>query len=335
MKRVGAIYFDGRSTRRQPAELHFGEDEVLALGEFGEVRAAMAVLEISEPMGAAPRFIRFPGGQTFEVADLETLAACLQLSGLRSSAVVRMQSRWSATFAAIVGIVAVLVATYLWGLPAFSDFVAVRLPHTVLNELSGETLSLLDRHALKASQLSSERQGELAEAARRVLQGPGQPEYRLHFRDVPGVANAFALPSGDIVLFDGLVALAESDDEIVGVLAHELGHVSRRHGIRQMIRSSIVSFVVGFYLGDVSSLATGMGALLLQSRYSREFEFEADDFGARLMLGHGKTVAPLASMLGRLEGAHPAEEGKHTLIELLSTHPTTAERVARLHAIQR
>lgn len=146
--------------------------------------------------------------------------------------------------------------------------------------------------------------------------------------------NAFALPSGDIVVLDQLVELAENDDEVAGVIAHELGHVAYRHGLRQLIQSSVVSFVVGIYFGDVSSLAASFGALALESRYSREFEHEADAYGARSLLAAGLGSEPLAAMLERMEKAHAEKGGKASRESLLSSHPDTAERVARLRAMK-
>lgn len=146
--------------------------------------------------------------------------------------------------------------------------------------------------------------------------------------------NAFALPNGDVVIFDQLIRLAENDDEVAGVIAHELGHVAHRHGLRQLIQSSVVSFVVGIYLGDVSSVAASLGALVLESRYSREFEFEADAYAARTMVAAGRGTEPLAAMLERLEKSHDASGSAGAGWSGLSSHPETAERIARLRAMR-
>ena len=109
--------------------------------------------------------------------------------------------------------------------------------------------------------------------------------------------------------FDQLVELASNDNEVAGVIAHELGHVAYRHGLRQLIQSSVVSFVVGVYFGDVSSMAASFGALALESRYSREFEREADAYAARRLLAAGLGTEPLAAMLESMEKS-PCGEGR-------------------------
>lgn len=335
MKQVAASFFDGHSSRRQSALLQFAADEVKASGEFGVCSAAPSALQISEPLGRSPRQVRFPGGRIFEVADLDGLAACLAISGIQEPAVVRLQARWSYALAALLLTVCVLLGAYFWGLPAFSDYAAGRLPTKVVDALSRQTLSLLDKQFLRPSKQSTARQEELEKLSLAVLQKDGLPAFRLHFRSAFGPANAFALPNGDIVIYDELMDLAESDEEIVAVLAHELGHVALRHGLRQMIRSSMVSFVVGSYLGDVSSLATGMASLLLMSNYSRKFELEADAFAGKLLLESGRSPALLVSILQRIEKKSAPSSRQDTGLGIFSSHPELAERSSRLKGMSR
>lgn len=335
MKGIAASFYDGRTPARQPAELFAVGDEIIARGPFGERRAGHGEIEISEPMGRSPRFIRFADGATFEVADLDAFALWLEAASFVDSPVVRMQKRWSWAIGSLAGAVLLIAAMYFWGLPALSKVLAPTIPEPVLQSLSQQTLSFLDEKLLTPSHLSEARRAELTAYAGSVLRAKsGLPGYRLHFRSSAMGPNAFALPGGDIVVFDQLVELAENDDEVAGVIAHELGHVANRHGVRQLIQSSVVSFVLGIYLGDISSIAAGLGALVLESRYSRDFEREADDYAARSMLAAGRGTEPLASMLERMDKAHGAKGKAASGWEGLSTHPDTAERVTRLRAMR-
>lgn len=333
MKGVAAVYYDGKTPRRQAAELFAIGDEIVGRGAFGERRAQRAAVEISEPLGRSPRILRFEEGDSFEVADLEAFRLWLSAAGFRDSAVVGMQKRWSWTVLSLLGAVLLIAALYVWGLPALGKLIAPRVPASMLEVLSQQTLSVLDRNLLAPSRLSEARRAALSEYAERVLrQGSDQPPHRLHFRSSKMGPNAFALPSGDVIVLDQLVELAGNDDEVTGVIAHELGHVAHRHGLRQMIQSSVVSFVVGIYFGDVSALATSMGALVLESRYSREFEHEADAYAARSMRAAGLGTEPLAAMLARMEEARTARREQSSRWDFLSSHPDTAERIARLRA---
>ncbi len=333
MSGIAASFFDGRTPQRQAAELLVEGEEIVVRGAFGERRAPRAQVEISEPLGRAPRLLRLPDGAVCEVADHAAFGAWLAGAGMAESPVVRLQRRWSWAVAALVAAVLVLLAAYFWGLPALSGVLAPRVPERAVQSLSAYTLDFLDQRMLRPSRLPQARQDELRTHVAAVLQArPGRPAYRLVFRSAPMGPNAFALPNGDLVVFDELVALAGNDDEVTGVVAHELGHVAHHHGLRQLIQSSVVSFVAGLYLGDLSSVASGLAVLALESRYSRGFELEADAYAVEVMTAAGRGTEPLAAMLERLEASvgrqgGPAWDG-------LSSHPDTAERIRRLRAVR-
>jgi Zn-dependent protease with chaperone function len=163
----------------------------------------------------------------------------------------------------------------------------------------------------------------------------GQPAYTLEFRSSKDIgANAFALPGGTIIVTDQLVTLAGNDEEILAVLAHELGHVSERHPLRQLLQSSVAGLAMTWYLGDISTLLAAAPTLLLQSSYSRDFERRADRYAADMLRHNGIAPARLADMLGKLESSHPAEKaGKgqaSRIAEFFSSHPDTEERIRTL-----
>ncbi|PKO35668.1 MAG: hypothetical protein CVU34_00080 [Betaproteobacteria bacterium HGW-Betaproteobacteria-7] len=333
MSAITASFFDGRTPQRQAVELSIEDDEIIVRGAFGERRAKRAQVDISEPMGRAPRLVRFADGAVCEVADHAAFAAWLSVAGFTESAVVRLQSRWSWAIAALLAAILTLLAAYFWGLPAASKILAPRIPDSIVESISKHTLSFLDGQLLKPSRLPEARQAELREHAATVLTAsPGHPPYRLHFRASALGPNAFALPNGDLVVFDELVALAVNDDEVTGVVAHELAHVAHHHGLRQLIQSSVVSFVAGIYLGDISSIASGLAVLAMESSYSRAFELEADAYAAQIMVAAGRGREPLASMLERMEASMGGEGKGGSSWDGLASHPDTAERIRRLRA---
>ena len=148
-------------------------------------------------------------------------------------------------------------------------------------------------------------------------------------------ANAFALPSGIIVVTDELVELAQDDDEILAVMAHELGHVHHRHIMRTIIQNSATALIIAILIGDLSSIA-GLSAtiptVLMEAHYSREFELEADSFAVHRLSEMGKNPAALGRILQRLTEDHESDEGS-TLWRYLSTHPATQERVKAIDAL--
>ena len=155
------------------------------------------------------------------------------------------------------------------------------------------------------------------------------------FRDGQSLgANALALPNGTIIVTDQLVGLAENDEEILGVLAHELGHLKHRHSLRMLIQGSVVGFVLAWYIGDVSTVAAGLPTLLLQARYSRDHEREADRYAATVLKANAISPQRLADMLGRLEASHTEcaaeNEPSDNALDYMASHPATRERIEAL-----
>ncbi len=346
---VGAQYFDGVSARAHPVTITLVDGVLSVRGETLQRDEPITTLRVSEPMGAAPRLISYPDGAHCEVRDHAGMNAMLAASHFEDSLVVRLQHRWRWAVASIVVAVAAVFAGYHWGLPAASEWVAYQVPDTILAQLGGGTMRVLDKAIFKPSKLPEERQKALTSAFDRLAPPDGsKPKYTLLFRDGGGAgANAMALPDGTMVVTDQLIALAAHDEEILAVLTHELGHINRRHGLRMLIQGSIVAFVVSWYIGDVSSVAAGLPTLVLQAKYSRNHEREADEFGAAMLKANGMSPRRLADMLAKLEASHRAKPGKpkdkqnETDVEqssrrggvsdYLASHPATRERIDALN----
>jgi predicted Zn-dependent protease len=135
---------------------------------------------------------------------------------------------------------------------------------------------------------------------------------------------------------DDLVRLAQNDDQIAAVLAHEIGHLRARHGVRTALQGAGVLALVTTLAGDASSitsLAVALPSVLLQTGYSRKFEDEADAFALQRMRQAGISPRAFADMLTLLERSHPpAASGKAQ--DYFSTHPVTAARIERALAAE-
>lgn len=330
---ISASYFDGRTPRRHAVRLRVLDHQLIASGEYCDLRIPLDQLQVSEPMGSAPRTLRTQGEDFFEVSDLAGFDVWLKNAGFPESTVVRLQKRWSWTLLALLASALLVFAGYRWGLPVLGEQLANRLPAGVAVQISDHTLSVLDQKILRPSRLTGDRQRELlAHIEQTLVRGGGLPSYRIDFRASSMGPNAFALPDGHVIILDSLVELAEGDDEVTAVVAHELGHVAHRHGMRQLIQSSIVSFVVATYLGDISSLISGFAALALESNYSRDFEREADDYAVDKLRNGGTDPLALAIMLERLENLAQGKGRSGEGWSALSSHPETAERIRRIRS---
>ncbi len=141
-----------------------------------------------------------------------------------------------------------------------------------------------------------------------------------------GMINAFTLPGGHIVISEGLISLADNPEEVAGVLAHEMGHALELHPETSLVRSIGISAAAVMLTGNSSNLGE-FAALLLQMRYSRQAEREADDWALKLLRRAQVPAGPLAHFFEKMM-LMSGEGG--ALMEALSTHPATKERIAHV-----
>jgi Zn-dependent protease with chaperone function len=144
-------------------------------------------------------------------------------------------------------------------------------------------------------------------------------------------ANAIALPGGRVYVFQGLVAKANNPDELAGAIAHEIGHVAERDGVRVVMQAAGLSFLFGMLMGDFSGGGVAVMAMrtVLQSSYSRETEAAADAYGAALLGRLGRDPRALGAILIRIAGT-PGPMAK-----ILLDHPEAEERAAAIDALAR
>lgn len=332
MKTLSGSYYDGKTSKR--SEVRIGLDRagvVWISGLEQELHYPLAQVRIAPRVGNTPRSIYLPDGAKCETEDNDAVDAFLRQRGAGRwhDFVHALESRMLYVLPAVA-----LTALFVWGLiaygvPALAKRVAYALPPSVDARLGAGGLTALDRAFFEPSRLGAARQRELRAVFVRLTDGLGDGHaYRLEFRRGVRIgANAFALPSGIVVLTDELVELAGDDREIASVLAHEIGHVVHRHVLRRALQDSSVVLLLASVTGDVSSVASlsaALPALLVEAKYSREFEREADRFALAHLRLHDIPPRHFAAMLRRLEQARPRESGVH---DFLATHPATRERI--------
>ncbi len=150
--------------------------------------------------------------------------------------------------------------------------------------------------------------------------------------------NAFALPGGKVIIQTGLIENAKSWEEVMGVLSHELSHVTRRHHIRGIINNLGIFTILSAAFGDVSALAgtvINAGGELASLSNSRDFENEADETGLNYLIQAKINPIGLITFFETLSKEEKANEIKSEIDEtidlsFLSTHPNTKDRIAIL-----
>lgn len=335
---VAGFYFDGRSARRHTVTLELHGDLLHVSGDTVARKDVLAELRIPAPLGDTPRQVLFADGARCEVPDRGGFDAMFQAAGHGASWVAHLEARWTYAAASLLVTLALVAATYFWGLPYAAKAAAERMPESVLVMMDGHFLKTFDGRLLEPSQLSRERQQAFVSRLRAMHwpEGAAKPN-RIYFRSAPHIGpNAFALPGGTVVLLDELVKLSDNDEQVIAVLAHEMGHVTERHALRQMLQASVVGLAMAWYVGDVSSILAAAPTALLETRYSRDFERRADDFAARTLALNNISTGRLGEMLAKLEEAYAGKkpgkaDGKQPeWLDYLSTHPATAERIRNL-----
>lgn len=334
MTELNAFYYDGHSSQRTASRVQIDATGTLSLPN-GK-RYAWQQLHVSPRIGDSARFIDLPDGGRLESQDNETIdQLCQRFAGADNTSqgwIHRLESKLRYVTLAVV----ITVASVWWfmaaGLPVLAREIAFQLPSSITAELGAETLTLLEHsRVFSDSQLPSEEQAQLQKMfAQIAAQQPSEFSYQLHIRNAASTmgANALALPSGDILITDQLVALAEHPDALRGVFAHEIGHVEKRHGLRMILQSSAYPLVITAITGDMTIAASVLAALpgwLLEAQYSRRFEIEADQFAQHYMQSQGLSTEHLAKLLRQLES-----KSGHEAHGWFSTHPSTESRIEAL-----
>lgn len=237
-----------------------------------------------------------------------------------------------------VAALASVIAAYVFGVPVLADSVTRLVPPTWETRL-GEGARMQVEGMLSDGvgfQACGSEFGQantaIARFAAEVMSETGSPFTPEVTVVRSPLTNAFALPGGRVYYFSGLLERTETADEFAGVLAHELGHVVHRHGMEMLIESSATGLLVGFVLGDMTNLsvAAAAGATLIDSRFSREAEHEADAFAGAAGNRLGFSPLALAGLLERIA----ADDTMSRTLALLNTHPLTDERRAALEALE-
>lgn len=144
------------------------------------------------------------------------------------------------------------------------------------------------------------------------------------------ITNAFALPGGPIFITTGMLNILEDEDEVAGVLAHEIVHVLARHGAQRVAQSELTNGLIGAVAvasGDANAANTAaMIGQLITLSYGRDDELQSDRLGVCLMIDAGYDPA---GMLGVQQALRDATGGQ-SVPEFYSTHPNPENRLQQI-----
>ena len=369
---ISGSFYDGKTSTRQSGRLHVNENGYVEIDGVAWEGCDFNEVSISSRIGNASRTIYFPDGALFESNKNDEIDALIRKYASASGLNVlhKFESKLRYIVASVVIVAAAVFSFINYGIPAISKSIAYSVSPSISIQLASESLIQLDSAYFKRTELSLERRESLTKLFNQNLPEDEGFNYQLHFRKGDRVgANAFALPDGSVVVTDELIELADNDEEILAVLYHEMGHVYHRHSLRQVIQSVGVLVVFAWVAGDVemiSDWSVALPAFLVQAKYSRDIESEADDYALSEMIDHNVDPIHFAEMMKKLEkyalehkerfnkkkdstserkedetakktdeksseenAVEEKDPGKNMVFKILSSHPVTKERILK------
>lgn len=308
-----------------------GQVAVVAEEDDAELAySAFPALDISPRVGSIPRRIEFPDGSLFESGDNDAIDAFLAAKGRKRAGLVHGLERFHPRLLIFVAAVFLLSGlVYRYALPVLVEIAVAVTPPVVPRLMSVSTLETLDRTVLDETKLDAAKKRAISEGFARIASqsARGASAYTLNFRKGGAIGpNAFALPDGTLIITDELVELAGNDTEmLIGVLAHEIGHVELEHSLRQIYRAAGMAGLIMLIAGDVGDSVEDLlvqGGGLVALSYSRAAETAADLHSVELMEKAGYDPAAIARFFQIIE----EKLGDTSGTNILSTHPGTPER---------
>lgn len=341
MARIAAQWFDGLQVQPHALQIELTEEHLHLLPESGE-GIALPWQNI-RLMQQQPRELRFrlpprgpnapDGVLTVPAADFHAALDTIDLLQ-RQQIVRRLRLRAPLRTPAWL-LIALIVVPLCWFLYTRA---AVFAHHWVPAETEARLGRQVQQQFMRRFEVwDNPEQLARLEAWTETLRPPdSRYTYRITLVDTPQI-NALAAPGGELLFFRGLLEAIRDEDELIGVLAHEIAHVEYRHGLQQVMRSlGVIAFMSGAVGGGFEGLEliegiAEAGGLLVLFSYSREKELEADAWAARRMRQTGYDPNGLYRFLENLYRLSPSEIPRWAT--LLSTHPQARERLDALRRI--
>ncbi|MEM9332622.1 MAG: M48 family metallopeptidase [Pseudomonadota bacterium] len=325
----GRFYFPG-SSASVAAELRSQNGSVrVTVAETGELHFP-ELREVADRLGSIPRKIYFTDGGVFECSDNDAVDELFGKNRHFATRLTRAESSWKFVLVATVLTISALFGIYRYGMPAAAGFAAKHTPSAIVAAIDAGARDTVDRLIFSPSALPDDRKEALLALFEEVVEASGhaEPKAQLLFRDGGRLGpNAVALPGGTIILTDQLEALANNDDELAGVFAHEIGHVAERHSLRQIYRILGLTFMISLVGGDSGQIVeevVGQAVLLETFSYTREFEYAADTYSVKVMHRLDRDPVAFVNLLDRLLDEFGLDRERDT--SWLDTHPANKDR---------
>ncbi|PAJ75063.1 hypothetical protein CJF42_07085 [Pseudoalteromonas sp. NBT06-2] len=332
---IDGIYLDGKTSKRHNARLEVVNDHKLTRIHLTEQQQSLSFefnqCNIESRLGNTPREIAFTDAQLFITNnndDIDTFSQW-QNNENKKSFLYHLENNIPLISVFTIAAILLLYSTIVYGIPSAAKVIDHNAPSFTSDKLFS-SLDILDETVFEPSELSTKKQQRIRKLVAPYLANHHDLQPKLEFRS--GMqANALALPNGVIVFTDDFVELAQSDNQLLAVLFHELGHLKHKHMTQRLLQDAMITLLVVFITGDVETfdLITGLPTLILDMAHSRGFELEADNYALQQLNQHNIPLQSFVLIMQNLGSYYHEknDEKSNKLADFISTHPTTEQRI--------
>lgn len=344
-----ANFFNAQRSQMIASTLTIDASHVAIHSDLAQRNFSREQIHVAEPYTHAPLILQFADGSHCEILDPQDKVSVLAQLNYQMSTIERWQANWKIALLAIVMVLGFFYTSYHFGGPWIAKLVVPMIPQSADNYLGDQAQKFLGSAYFTPTKTSDQEYTQIAMVFRRIKPATTRIALNLEMRESEKIGpNALALPNGQIFVTDAMHALLSKEggklskageQELAGLLAHEIAHVELRHSMQNLVQTSLMTVLVGSVIGDFSSLAATAGSTVLGAQYSQEKESEADEYAIQILKSAGISPIHLAHLFEAMENYNPEKNGKKKdklpawlgdpVEDFLSSHPPTKQRIQR------
>lgn len=325
-------YYDGRIDKPNMVNIFFLEEQIEIKNDELDLFISPTEVKYTSQIAGLNRLFVFKDDSQCSCQNTPLVEAWIKKNKIVNyNKINKLEQSTGKVFLIFCCFLAFIILSYKIILPFISNIIADNIPAKYLTIIDKNVLNYFENNSMiSESKLSKEKKNSILNRVNSIAKKVSLPEYKIHFYASGDIgANAFAMPGGNIVITDDLINICDND-EITAVLLHEIGHIKHKHSMKQVIRASAISLIISSFIGDFSSLVNSFYAIILENKYSKEFEIEADIFAAKTLeainLSPELLVYALKNIIDHANNYSEKKKKTSLIDNLFSTHPTLEER---------
>ncbi|WGL59378.1 M48 family metallopeptidase [Pigmentibacter sp. JX0631] len=330
-------YYDGLSSITHNVRIKIENNEFIIQNNDLNIAYSTFNIKFTTQISDGERYFFFKNGSQCHFKNSKEIEQWIKNNSIKKHAnSLNLEKSVTKIFLLTVALISFLGISYKILIPGFSHILAHNIPYKYLQKIDNNVLEYFQStNFLEETKVSPEKKASILARVNIIKENNNLPNFKLHFFSSKSLGpNAFALTSENIVITDELINICDND-EITAVLLHEIGHLKYKHSITQAIRSTFIGFFISAILGDFSSTLTSFYGAILENKYSKNFEHEADIFAAKNLQSAQLSPELLIYALKNIEKNTTQTQSEKIIfyfLEVFSTHPSLAERKEKILA---